>query len=78
METIKVKFLNSHGGGFAENLEVPANYTVGQLITNKLGAGFSAASHYIRVNRDLATLDQALNDGDSVTVTPAKIEGAAA
>jgi len=76
MQTIKIKFLNSNGGGYAENLEVPVNYTVSQLVSNKLGSGFVASNHFIRVNRQLATLDQVLQDGDQVTVTPAKIQGA--
>lgn len=78
MDTITIKFLNSNGGGFAEEIQVPANYTVGQLLQNKMGAGFNAGNHFVRVNRNLATTNQVLNDGDSVTVTPAKIQGAAA
>lgn len=76
MDTIKIKFLNSNGGGFAENLEVPANYTIGQLLKNKLGEGFVPGNYFIRVNRQLVTVDYELKADDSVTVTPSKIEGA--
>lgn len=77
-ETVKIRFLNSNSGGGVDNIEVPANYTVGQLLETKLGVSASVAFERfnVKVNRESTSAGATLKDGDSVTVTPQKIEGA--
>lgn len=72
---MKILFINNNGGGFADNLEIPNGTTVGALFTQQVH-NESPANYLIRVNRQASTAEQVLNEGDRVTVTPVKIEGA--
>jgi hypothetical protein len=73
---MKVLLISNDAGGFAHHVEVPESTTVGQMFERHIGA--LHANHYlIRVNRQPATVDQPLRDGDRVSFTPMKIEGAA-
>jgi sulfur carrier protein ThiS len=72
---MKVLFINNDGGGFADHIEVSEGTTVRQLFQQHVGAG--KPEHYlIRVNRQPVPSDQALREGDRVSFTPVKIEGA--
>ena len=73
---MKILYVNNAGGGFADHIEVPEGTTVCQLFEQKL-SGASASDFLIRVNRQVAPADQVLQQGDRVTFTPTKIEGAA-
>lgn len=73
---MRVLFINNDGGGFADYLELPADTTVSQLFQRQVGRG-QPADYLIRVNRQPAAADQRLADGDRVSITPLKIEGAA-
>ena len=72
---MKVMFINNDGAGFADHIEVADNTTVQQLFNDRIGAG-KEAKYLIRVNRMPVTRDQMLMDGDRVSITPTKIEGA--
>ena len=72
---MKVLFINNDGGGFADHIEVADNTTVQQLFKDRIGAG-KESNYLIRVNRMPVASDQVLNDGDRVSITPTKIEGA--
>jgi len=72
---MKVLFINNDGGGFADHIEVADNITVQQLFRDRIGAG-KESNYLIRVNRMPVTRDQVLLDGDRVSITPTKIEGA--
>lgn len=74
---MKVLFLNNEGAGFADHVEVEPATTVQAFITNKL-PGRKPADFLIRVNRQPVAADQILAEGDRITATPVKIEGAAA
>ena len=74
---MKVLFINNDGGGFADTIEVADGLTVADLFAERLPSG-KAADYLIRVNRLPCTAGQVLHDGDRVTITPTKIEGAAA
>jgi sulfur carrier protein ThiS len=74
---MKVLFLNNEGAGFADHVEVAAGTTVQAFLADKL-PGRRPADFLIRVNRQPVAADQVLADGDRVTATPVKIEGAAA
>ena len=72
---MKVLFINNDGGGFADHIEVTDGTTVGKLFQQRL-SGKDAADYLIRVNRLPSSADQVLAEGDRVSITPVKIEGA--
>jgi hypothetical protein len=74
---MKLMFVNNDGGGFADHIEVDDGTTVAQLFEDKM-PGRKPADYLIRVNRLPAAADQVLQPGDRVSITPTKIEGAAA
>jgi sulfur carrier protein ThiS len=71
---MKILFINNNGGGFADTIEVPAGTTVRSLFDDKISG--KPADYLIRVNRQPSSADQVLQDGDRVSITPTKIEGA--
>jgi hypothetical protein len=72
---VRILFINNDGGGFADNIDVEDNTTVGKLFAEKLPQG-KAQDYLIRVNRQPASAEQTLHAGDRVSFTPVKIEGA--
>ena len=73
---MRVLFLNNEGGGFADHVEVEPGTSVANFLADKL-PGRSPTDFLIRVNRQPVASDQVLAEGDRVTATPVKIEGAA-
>ncbi len=73
---MRILFINNDGGGFADHIDVPAELTVQQLFQQQVKSG-KPADYLIRVNRQPAAAHQVLAEGDRVSVTPIKIEGAA-
>lgn len=74
---MQILFINNDGGGFAAPLELSDGTTVGQLFSQRVPRG-RPEDYLIRVNRQPTTADAVLTPGDRVSVTPLKIEGAAA
>ena len=72
---MKVLFINSDGGGFADHVEIAPGTTVQQLFHKHL-PGQSPADYHIRVNRQPSAADQVLAENDRVSITPTKIAGA--
>lgn len=72
---MQVLFINNHGGGFADHIDVPDGTTVAQLFEQRM-AGSAASDYLIRVDRLPAAADQVLHSGARVSFTPVKIEGA--
>ena len=72
---MKVLFINNDGGGFADHIEVNEGTTVRQLFQQQIGSG-KADNYLIRVNRQPCAADQLLREGDRISFTPTKIEGA--
>ncbi len=72
---MKVLFINNDGGGFADHLDVTEGTTVRQLFQQQVSSG-KADNYLIRVNRQPVSPDQLLREGDRVSFTPVKIEGA--
>ena len=72
---MKVLLISNDAGGYAHNVDAPEGTTVRQMFERHVGA-FQADNYLIRVNRQPATADQTLRDGDRVSFTPLKIEGA--
>jgi hypothetical protein len=72
---MQIFFINNDGGGFADTIPVAEGTTVAQLFTERL-PGRKAIDFLIRVNRLPSTADQVLKEGDRVSMTPTKVEGA--
>ena len=72
---MKILFVNNDGAGFAQHIEVESGTTVSALFAQRL-PGRNASDYLIRVNRQHAPEDQVLIEGDRVSMTPTKIEGA--
>jgi len=72
---MKILFINNHGGGFADHIEVAEGCTVKQLFDERMVGG-KPEDYLIRVNRLPASADQVLQAGDRCSCTPVKIEGA--
>jgi len=78
---MNVQFINNGGGGFAESVEIPENTTVKAFFETYMPKEheeeeLNAKDYLIRVNRDISPDTRILEEGDRVTITPTKIEGA--
>jgi len=72
---VRLLFINNDGGGFADHVDVAAGVTVAEFFGQRL-PGRQPEDYLIRVNRLPAAADHVLRDGDRITITPVKIEGA--
>ena len=73
---MKVLYINNDGGGFADHIEISEGTTVQQLFRQRV-PDRRPEDYLIRINRQPAAADQLLQEGDRVSFTPVKIEGAA-
>jgi hypothetical protein len=71
---MRILYVNNDGGGFADHIEVAEGTTVQKLFEDRIAG--KPDDYLIRVNRQPATREQVLQEGDRVTFTPVKIEGA--
>ena len=71
----KILYLNNDGAGFADYVEVASGTTVEQFFAERVPNG-KPQDYLIRVNRMPVAANQVLLDGDRISVTPTKIEGA--
>ncbi len=74
---MRILFINNEGGGFADYVDVSEGKTVEQFFDEKMPSR-KAHDFLIRVNRQPVTRDYVLKEGDRITITPTKIDGAAA
>ncbi len=74
---MRILFINNDGGGYADYVEVAAGTTVEKFFSQQM-SGAKADDYLIRVNRQPVPRDYVLQEGDRVTMTPTKVEGAAA
>lgn len=72
---MKLLVINNDGGGFADYKDVADGTTVAQLFEQQIGSAKSA-NYLIRVNRQPCPANQVLQEGDRISITPTKIEGA--
>ena len=72
---MKILLINNDGGGFADYIDVPEDTTAQGLFDQRIGSG-KESNYLIRVNRQPVARDQILVEGDRVSITPTKIEGA--
>jgi len=74
--SVRILLINNDGAGFADYVEVAEGTTVAKLFAERVPHG-RPQDYLIRVNRQPVPADQVLQEGDRVSLTPAKIEGAA-
>jgi sulfur carrier protein ThiS len=72
---MRILYVNNDGSGFADYVSVTDGTTVEQFFTIKM-EGRESCDYLIRVNRQPVPKDYVLQEGDRVTITPTKIEGA--
>ena len=72
---MRILVINNDGGGFADYVEVADRTTVAQLFEQQIGSS-NPSNYLIRVNRQPCPPDQVLREGDRISITPTKIEGA--
>lgn len=72
---MRLLYVNNDGGGFADYVNVNEGITVETFFDEKM-PGQESEDFLIRVNRQPVARDYVLQEGDRVTVTPTKIEGA--
>jgi sulfur carrier protein ThiS len=75
--TLRILLINNDGAGFADYVEVAEITTVQKLFAERVPHG-KPQDYLIRVNRQPVAADQVLQEGDRVSLTPTKIEGALA
>ncbi len=72
---MKILVINNDGGGFADYVDVADGTTVVQLFERQIGSA-KPSDYLVRVNRQPCPADQVLQEGDRISITPTKIEGA--
>ena len=72
---MRLLYINNLGGGFADYVDVTESTTVEQFFKDKM-QGSKPDDFLIRVNRQPVSREYVLKEGDRVTITPTKIEGA--
>ncbi len=73
---MKVFVINNQGAGFADTVELPEGTTIKTLF-EKTVPHASPQDYLIRLNRGPVEASYLLQEGDRVSITPRKIEGAA-
>lgn len=74
---MRVLYINNDGGGFADHIEIASGTTVAALFAERVKSS-SSADYLIRVNRQPVSSEYVLQEGDRISFTPVKIEGAQA
>jgi hypothetical protein len=72
---MRILFINNDGGGFADYVDVESGTTVAGFFAERLPSG-KPEDYLIRVNRQPVSADQVLQEGDRISATPTKVEGA--
>ena len=72
---MKILLLNNDGGGFADYVETKPDIAVEKFLADHLPHS-KPDDLLIRVNRQPTARDQQLQEGNRISITPTKIEGA--
>ena len=74
---MRLLYINNDGGGYADYVEAAPGTTVEKFFAQQM-PGAKADDYLIRVNRQPVARDYVLQEGDRITFTPTKVEGAVA
>ena len=72
---MRILLINNDGGGFNDRIQLEEGTTVESVVANHSN-GRRANDFMVRVNREVVPMGYVLKDGDRLTMTPTKIEGA--
>ena len=72
---MKILFINNFGGGFADYLQIEDNTSIEKFFKQKL-PNEKTEDYLIRVNRQPVPRNYVLQEGDRITITPTKVDGA--
>ena len=72
---MRILFIDNDGAGFADYIDIAENTNIEQFFKIKM-SGREPSDYLIRVNRQPVSRDYVLKEGDRITITPTKIEGA--
>ena len=72
---MQILLINNIGSGFADYVDVESGTTIETFLNEHLSE-YKPADLLIRVNRLPVARDQVLQDGDRISATPTKIDGA--
>ena len=72
---MRVLWINNDGGGFADHIDIETGTTVEAFFNQRL-RGRRPQDYLIRINRQPTSAGQVLQEGDRISMTPVKIEGA--
>jgi hypothetical protein len=72
---MRLLYINNHGGGYADYIEVTPSITVEQFFNQKM-PGEELTDYLIRVNCQPVARDYVLQENDRISITPTKVEGA--
>ena len=72
---MKILYINNDGAGFANYIDISDNTTVKAFFERQM-PGREPEDYLIRVNRQPVPKDYVLQEGDRITMTPTKIQGA--
>ena len=72
---MRVLYINNAGSGWADYIDITEGKSVEELFNEKMPE-CQADDFLIRVNRQPVARDQIIKEGDRITITPLKIEGA--
>ena len=72
---MQVLYINNDGGGFADHIEIESELSLADFFEQRVQQGKSE-DYLIRVNRQPVSSNYTLQEGDRISITPTKIEGA--
>jgi sulfur carrier protein ThiS len=72
---MRILCINNDGAGFADYVNITEGTTVEQFFTIKM-QNQHEGDYLIRVNRQPVSRDYILQEGDRITITPTKVDGA--
>jgi len=72
---MRILCINNDGAGFADYINITEGTTVEQFFAIKM-QNQNESDYLIRVNRQPVSRDYVLQEGDRITITPTKVDGA--
>jgi len=73
--TVNIEYINHDSNGYSTSVSVDIGTTIGEFFTAKM-PGKQAQNYLILVNREHTRRDYVLANGDRVSITPTKVQGA--